>query len=983
MNARTRHTNRWIFLSVLSVFSVANIFAPARAADEGRTKTRLLYDFEDASDVKRLLKGAENVTLTTVEDGGVTHGSRCARLTAAKGAEYAVVQLDAEAIKDWGDFDYFAIDVTLDDDHPYQLVLELWDGASKNYATRCTFEGVTTRPGRQTLLYPIKHARRNAKEGLEWGELEDKDKIDRDALTQVKLFLTPLKDRDAVMWIDNVRLMQEDAAKPKLTVPLPAGAVAYKFGGAGVKAPGFTTIAPDAAFPGSAGAGFVDPKKLSAGGEGWPDGLAGTFVLPPADGGLEFRARVPNGDYLVWLCAGPVIRKEYAARHFLLRANDEVLFDDLPPPSQYYSRKYLYRFLNTRYSEKPHALWTNYIDRMYPVHTPRVKVTDGVFTLEAENYFVSAVVLVPASAKDDFDKFAESARKLRVEAFEKTLRPLPDKKPQAQPGDGPYLIYEPDAGTEVRPWTGPTAAERERRKRNSLHAAGAPGQTVTLRLAVVPFADLGQCAVSVGPGIAETQPQASAEADAVYFQDYRYDGETLSEMALFPSRTWEFERGVTQCVWLTLNIPKDKKPGSYGYLVTFRPEKGEAVLLILDLEVYPFAPEPVLPVSFGMYYTPRDEPGLAAEVQRRLVKEQFQWMRKIGFTAIQLGAATVTGLGKGGSVDMRFDPTLYDLAREAGMGRDPKQYLMGEALSVGRGVGHRLIGEDGGLKIDRNPGLELRQPGFREYFINAMRQNKEFIRRTGLPVALEAADEPREAPNPWNRNLADSIAYGDLMRAAGVTSFITPMGDTESGKDYTVLADHVDIISTHAWKGSAGLIARTHEKGKTLWLYNTGMDRFSWGFYNWRARSEGRWEWHFCYPDDSARGGYPGREWYNPFTGSHGFAPYAPPADYPGGMLFQSKFLDVMEGINDYAYLITLDKAVRAAEGDGKRAAAVKEAKAFLAALDRAIPELPGAKGLLNEGDGALVGMGVDDDARLQAPHWRETIARLLTALNP
>ena len=103
------------------------------------------------------------------------------------------------------------------------------------------------------------------------------------------------------------------------------------------------------------------------------------------------------------------------------------------------------------------------------------------------------------------------------------------------------------------------------------------------------------------------------------------------------------------------------------------------------------------------------------------------------------------------------------------------------------------------------------------------------------------------------------------------------------------------------------------KEGKTLWLYNTGMDRFSWGFYNWRARSEGRWEWHFCWPDDAAHGGYPGREWYNPFTAVHGFAPYAPPADYPGGMLFQSKFLDVSEGITDYAYLITLNKAIQAA----------------------------------------------------------------------
>ncbi len=963
---------RW----TLALAVAACCLGAARADDEDRSKVRILYDFEDPSDIQKLMKRADGMTLTAAEDVGVTHGSRCARLTARKGADYATLVLDDEAIKGWGNYDYFAIDVTTDDDHPYALVLELWDGASKNYATRCTYEDVTTRPGRQTLLYPIAHARRNAKEGLDWGELEAKDKIDRDALTQVKLFLTPLADRDAVMWIDNVRLMQEDAAKPKLTVPLPAGALAWKFGSGGVKATGFTTVTPDTIYPGAANGGFVDPKKLKAGGAGWPDGLSGTFVLPPEGERLTFRARVPDGDYLVWLCGGPIIRKQFAERHYLLKAGGDALFDDLPAPYQYYGRKYVYRFLETRYSEKPHALWANYIDKMYPVYTTRVKAADGVFTLEAENFFVSAVVLVPASAKDDFDKFADTARRLRIEAFEKTLRPPPGKKPQSQPGDGAFVVYEPVFGTEVKPWTGPTAEER---KHTSLEAAGARGQMATMRLAITPFTDLGKCTLETsalkGPA------EIGADRIAIYSQNYRYDGDGLSEMALMPSASLDVEQGVTQCFWLTLDVPEKAEAGVYKGEVTFRPGKGDAVRVPLEFEVYPFALEPVLPVSFGMYYSPRHEVGLAPEVQRRLVKEQFQWMRKIGFTAVEVGPATVMGLGKGGAVQLQFDATLYDLAREVGMGRHPKQYLMGEALGVGRGIGHRLIGEDGGLKIDRNPGLELRQPGFRDYFVNAMREERDFIRRIGMPVALEVADEPRENPNPWNRNLADSIAYGDLMREAGVVSFITPMGDTESGKDYTVLADHVDIVSTHAWKGSAGLIARTHEKGKTLWLYNTGMDRFSWGFYNWRARSEGRWEWHFCFPDDSARGGYPGREWYNPFTNVHGFAPYAPPANYPGGMLFQSKFLDAAEGINDYAYLITLDEAVRAAASDATKADAVKEAKAFLTALDRAIPELPGAKGLLNEGDGPLVGMGVDDDARLQAPHWRETIARLLKGL--
>jgi hypothetical protein len=960
---------RMIFALAVAVWCLASIHAD----DAGRTKTRLLYDFEDASDLKKLMKFAENAVLISVADVGVTHGSKCARLTISRGAEYGVLVFDQEAVKDWSDFDYLAIDVTMEDDNPYPLTLELRDGASKDYATRCSFENTTTRPGRQTLLYPIGRARRNAKEGLDWGELEAKDKIDLDGLNQVKLFLTPLKDRDAVLWIDNIRLMQEDAAKPKLTVPLPKGAIAYKFGGPGAKSPGFTTVTPEMAFPGTDGFGFVDPKGIATGGEGWPDGLSGTFVLPAEDGQITFRARVPDGDYLVWLCAGPVIHKEYADRHYLLRINDEVLFDETPAPYQYYNKKYLYRFLNTQYSEKPHALWTHYIDQMYPVHSPRVKVTNGTFTLTAANYFVSALVLVPASARGDFDKFADTTRTLRIEAFEKTLRPLTEKKPQAKHGDGAYVIYEPAVGTDVRPWTGPTAEER---KRTSIRTAGAPGQMITLRLAVTPFADLGKCTLEVsslkGPG------ELAADQVKVYSQNYRYDGESLSEMALIPSPTLEVERGVTECFWLTLEIPEKAVPGTYRGAATFRPSVGDAVAVPLELEVYPFALEKVLPVSFGMYYNPREEAGLAPEVQHRLVKEQLQWMRKIGFTAVPVGGAEVVSLGKGDVVEMKFDPTMYDLARETGMGRHPKQYLMGQAQGVGRGIGHRLLGQDGGLKIDRDPGLELRQPGFRNYFLNAMRQERDYIRKSGVPVALEVTDEPRENPNPWNRNLADSITYADLMREAGVTSFITPMSDTGSGKDYTILADHVDIMATHAWMESAGLIARTREKGKTLWLYNTGMDRFSWGFYNWRARSEGRWEWHFCWPDDAAAGGYPGREWYNPFTGIHGFAPYAPPADYPGGMLFQSKFLDVSEGITDYAYLITLNKAIESAEQGGKHAAAMKEAKTFLAALDRAIPALPDAKGLVNAGDGALVGMGVNEEARLQAPKWRDNIARLL-----
>ena len=43
-------------------------------------------------------------------------------------------------------------------------------------------------------------------------------------------------------------------------------------------------VSPDTVFSGKDNCGFVDPSKLKAGGDGWPDGLSGTFVLPPQAG---------------------------------------------------------------------------------------------------------------------------------------------------------------------------------------------------------------------------------------------------------------------------------------------------------------------------------------------------------------------------------------------------------------------------------------------------------------------------------------------------------------------------------------------------------------------------------------------------------------------------------------------------------------------------------------------------------------------------
>ena len=90
--------------------------------------------------------------------------------------------------------------------------------------------------------------------------------------------------------------------------------------------------------------------------------------------------------------------------------------------------------------------------------------------------------------------------------------------------------------------------------------------------------------------------------------------------------------------------------------------------------------------------------------------------------------------------------------------------------------------------------------------------------------------------------------------------------------------------------------------------------------------------------------------------------------------------LCMAEGINDYAYVYTLEQAL-ASDAAKKHPATAGKAKAFLTALRRAMPEFPKLKGLASESDGAAVGMGVEDEARFMVNTWRKTIAGFLKEL--
>ena len=942
---------------VTSALLLALCCASARAED--RKEVRILYDFEDPADLEDLKKSAENTTFDIVQDNGVTHGKNCCRMVFKQGADYGVFFLGDAKIKNWGDFDYFAMDVYMEREGKFGFSFELMDGLTKGYPTRCTIEPVNVKQGKNPIVIPINRAKRNSKEGRDWNELEPKDKMQMNALAKVKVFLTPPKDGgDLVWWIDNIRVLQEDALGGKMKVDVPAGTMAYAFGHRGTNLPGFTPV-------GGAGEdarGFSLGGNIESCGKHWPDPLTGDGVLDPKGGVIRFEKSMPDGDYWVWLASGMVIKSEFNQPHYLLKIGAETIVDDTPSADDLAGEKYLFRFLKTQYSERENALFADYIEKMYPVYEKKVTVTGGKLSIQAAGHFLSSLIVMPAAQEAAFKKLTAEIRAERMRCFNATVSLDAQKKPVKKDGDGPFVCFIPDEKTVFTPATAPSDAERARK---FVDLAGAPGQRLTFRVGIAPFENAGKCRFELsdlkGPA---SIPASSAR---IYFQDYRVRGDAPAESALIPSAELNAEKGVSFCWWAWLKIPDDAAAGDYSGTVTVTPAAGKAASFPVKLKVYPFKLEDVLPFSFGMYYSPPPD--------KKQTAAQFDFMREIGFTGVAVGGGNVTALN-GNGVDVAFDSTIFTLAKAAGMGRNPLQYQMGNALGAARAIARKL-----GAKVDQNPGSEMGLPGLKPAYLDYCRKYAEFIKAQGLPVAVEIVDEPREVPNPWNRNLKDTNTYGDWLKEGGIfPTFVTPMGDTQSGLDYTSLTDHADIISTHAGAGSEKLMKLTPEKKKMLWLYNTGMDRLSWGFYNWRVGSVGRWEWHFCFSEGGSNAGYINEdEWYNPFTSGDGFAPHAPKS-YRGGMLFKSVYFSCAEGIIDSAYIVTLEKALAAAEGNAAKAATVTKAREFLAALKKTIPFLPGVKNIASEAEGALVGTGLNAEGT-ECEVWRRKIAEFLTAL--
>jgi hypothetical protein len=746
---------------------------------------------------------------------------------------------------------------------------------------------------------------------------------------------------------------------------LPEGATAFVFGRA--LAP-FTTVTDKSAYDDQAGFGFASTEGLSAGGAQWPDSLSGSYIQRADGKEFEFKLKLPSGEYLVWLSAGKLIKPD-GGRHYMLQVGDDKVLDETVDDVRLSGINYLGRFLLTPSPVRAERIWESYVNVMHPATTHAVKVTDGVLSVKAANYFLAAMVILPAQRKADFEKMAQAIRQQRIAAFAKDIQP--PKGLAEVPGGGDYALWVPSDLERLGPASVPGEGDRQPA---AIKSAAAQGQKLILNLAVTPNVDLGACTLELadlkGPG---TIPVSNIRG---FFENFFYNGRNWSGSVLAPTLTLEMDKGVTRPLWLWLSVPADAKAGLYKATFVFKPAKGKPAEVPVEIEVYPFGLVEELPLSCGFWGGAGLLPAyMSAQTRQQVLADRLAWMRDIGLTSITVSGASALALNGDGTVRMGFDPTILLAAKKAGMARNVQQALMLENWMAGVGRSIAKMMPDGAGVYDQ-PGLEFKLPGFRDYCLDAARQYKQFIDKLGVPVVITAVDEPREAEiNSWNRNFDDTVEYIKILHQAGLLTSVDPMADKHgaTNKDYSPFVDYVDVLSTHAWEGSARMMRLTVARKKTLWLYNVGDDRYSWGFYNWRVGSTGRWEWEL-------HSGQSGGEGFNPLRRAGGLTQEAPIDLCKGGFALERRMMQVSQGITDYAYLCTLEEALRA-NYTGERAQAAQEARDFLESLRRAMPEFPQVKGLASATDAARVGMGIQDQARLHCDGWRAKIGEYLTRL--
>ncbi len=461
-----------------------------------------------------------------------------------------------------------------------------------------------------------------------------------------------------------------------------------------------------------------------------------------------------------------------------------------------------------------------------------------------------------------------------------------------------YILFSRGYTFPVLPGSTPRPQEKID---SGIHISAARGEYEPVTLSVYPLQDLKGVNLEV-TDLTGREGKIKSDNIDIYLVNYLIEGRIpvfkISPVVLCKDRDVLMRKEVCRRYWLTVYVPEDTKAGDYTGKIRVTSSDAPPSEVSLKLTVYPFILPENTDVSFGVYASfARGKGG---------IKDQ----KEHGINAVDFGADWEETNGKVRITNIEVLEENVSLLKELNM------------------KGPHLL----------NPGYnrQMSSPKYDAAYKDAVRQIQDWIKKKGMEIFFWPTDEPRETREDyWRLNFVELKhlleLYKDIPDAKVHITFTGDQTNPE-GHSYSETVPLMDVVTIHAGGNAPRISEAIHRHKKTLWLYNSGRFRYSWGFGTWKAGAKGRWEW--AYPPASGSSiTWPGM-YVTTYAPVGQFSQHDPEP--------RTDWEISREGIDDYRYIYLLESLIKETEknGDSSQREAAKKAEEYLKKIRNEMPEI-------------------------------------------
>lgn len=781
---------------------------------------KVLHDFESEDELRAWEFKSRSAMLSPQH---ATRGKSSVRIAAD---EYLFWY---RVVKDWSAYDALEFDAFVDAKGPVSgSVLigdEAWKAKGSTYWNRHN-GGFILQPGANTVSLPVRGLYRG-EAGSRGNDL--KGNIDPAAIARLDLGFKS-SGGGGTIHLDQIRLVKESR---------PEGIVALDFGPASQPvAPGFTPVGFDTVHGrDGARAGLVRPRWAgTARDDGFPTRLYQDWLNVD---GEELIVDLPEGPCQVWVVFGDLGYwggEQARFRRRWIQSEGKEVWSETREPLDY-----LHRFERTE--PKPgDSVWDLYLSPLVSPKRFAARSVGGKLRLRfgedgVLGCRIAALVAWPDAIRSQGEAWiAEVEQRNRTE-FERKAVALDPKAPP--PPAAPAPIEYPPLEADLPPWVhgaSPTPVAPR---------IGARGSRVSITFSAWPGSapPPGEIQLSVTDlrGPSGVIPAARVEVRHVHHAlqrtfnaiAYRIGPESLR---LLEGSGLAWTPGLRRQFWLTIRVPDDAKAGVYTGTFTLQPGglSGPVAVRVVDAVL----DEPDFRMGFYGAHVPAGIP----EAERPAAwRSLFRILREHGMNCLSGGPSIpFDGLDAAGApkLDFRACDEYFRAAREEGFTGEVNAYG-GPGMVSGLHDGY-TIGSTG-RDWEKRTGKPF--PELLKIVWGAVRDH---AKQAGWPpVALGMTDEPRviEVVREQLELMKLYREHVPWVKIGGSYSVKWNEDPFEKGVQ--------EIFKTLVWSalnehGPADF-EQARALGRELWIYNQGVDRFSFGAYQygaWRRGVRGRMQWH-------------------------------------------------------------------------------------------------------------------------------------------